>query len=78
MNTIGEEIRKTMGSRERLIRIAAGFMLVGIGLFYFGGKNGELMGVTIALIGLLPLTTGFINYCPLYGVRGRKSKKTSR
>ncbi|MDH4261653.1 MAG: DUF2892 domain-containing protein [Spirochaetia bacterium] len=78
MSNLIDEIKKNMGSKERMIRISVGLILAGTGIFYFGGKNGEILGVVIALLGLLPLISGLFNYCPLYAARWFKDKKTSR
>lgn len=78
MSMLVDEIKKNMGSAERMIRISSGLILLGIGIFFFGGKNGEILGVTIALLGILPLTSGLFNYCPLYAARWFKGKKTGR
>jgi hypothetical protein len=78
MSTIDEIIRKNMGSRERMIRISAGLIIMGVGLFYFGGKNGQILGVTLTLMGVLPVLTGLLNLCPLYSVMGLKIKKNKR
>lgn len=67
-----------MSLLERVIRVSAGLLMIIIGLYYFNGVNGDIIGVTICMFGLLPLTTGLISYCPLYSTGGLKSKKTSR
>jgi hypothetical protein len=73
-----DEIKKNMGSKERMIRISVGMILAGLGVFYFGGSHGEILGVTMALLGLLPLITGLFNYCPIYAARWARVKKTTR
>jgi|GEM_PF-3272174 len=78
MSTLVEEIKKNMGSKERMIRISFGLILAGLGFFYFGGKNGEILGVTMALLGALPLLTGLFNYCPLYAARWSRADKKRR
>jgi len=78
MSTLVDSIKRSMGSSEKMIRISLGLIITGLGLFYFGGKKGEIFGVTIALLGILPLLTGIFNFCPLYSVWGLKNKKTSK
>ena len=78
MSMLVDEIKRSMGSTEKMIRISLGLILVGLGLFYFGGRVGVKLGVAIALLGILPLLTGILNFCPLYSIWGLKSKKTSK
>lgn len=50
----------------RLIRIAAGIILIVVGLFVVQGTGGTIL----AVIGLLPLLAGIFNFClfaPLFG-----------
>jgi hypothetical protein len=49
-----------IGTTERVIRIAVGVLLLGLLLI---GKNPWRW---IGLIGLVPLATGLIGWCPLY------------
>ena len=62
-----------MGSiAGRGIRIAAGVVLIIIGLVVIGGVG----GVVVAAIGLVPIAAGLFNFClvgPLFGadLRGR-------
>ena len=46
-----------IGSTERLLRIIAGVVIIGLGL-YFQSWWG--------VIGLVPLLTGLFRFCPLY------------
>jgi hypothetical protein len=50
----------------RILRIVLGLVLISVGLFAFGG----LLGVIIAIIGLVPLLAGAFGVCilgPLFG-----------
>ncbi len=55
-------MKKNIGRTDRTIRIVAGLLILGIGLGYFHSMWG--------LIGLLPLTTAFIGFCPAYPLLG--------
>jgi hypothetical protein len=46
------------GPAGRLLRIAAGIVLVGAGLYVQG-----LWGVVIAVVGVVPLLAGILNVC---------------
>lgn len=50
----------------RLIRIVAGIVMVGVGLFVVTG----IWGIVLAVVGLVPLVAGLVNVCvfaPLFG-----------
>ncbi|MBN1828753.1 MAG: DUF2892 domain-containing protein [Deltaproteobacteria bacterium] len=50
-----------VGKKDRIFRIMAGLLVLGIGLAY-----GSLWG----LVGLVPIFTAIIGYCPLYKILG--------
>lgn len=55
-----------IGSTERLLRIIAGVVIIGLGMYY-----GSWWGV----IGLVPLLTGLSRFCPLYSILGMNTGK---
>lgn len=55
-----------IGSTERLLRIIAGVVIIGLGL-YFQSWWG--------VIGLVPLLTGIFRFCPLYKMLGMNTCK---
>ena len=55
-----------IGSTERLLRIIAGVVIIGVGL-YFQSWWG--------VIGLVPLLTGLFRFCPLYKMLGMNTCK---
>ncbi|MEK6219116.1 MAG: DUF2892 domain-containing protein [Psychrobacter sp.] len=55
-----------VGSTERLLRIIAGVVIIGLGMYY-----GSWWGV----IGLVPLLTGLFRFCPLYSMLGMNTCK---
>jgi sulfite exporter TauE/SafE len=54
-------MKVNVGSTERLLRIIAGVVIIGLGL-YFQSWWG--------VIGLVPLLTGLFRFCPLYSMLG--------
>jgi hypothetical protein len=56
-------MKRNVGSLDRFPRIVVGITLLSIGLF--PGEN-----AWIGLIGLLPLITGILGWCPLYAALG--------
>jgi len=58
---------KNMGSADKIIRIILGLVIIALG-FYFQSWWG--------LIGILPLVTAFLNWCPAYMPFGISTCKT--
>lgn len=52
---------KNVGNSDKMVRIALGVLLIAIGFYYQSWWG---------LIGLIPLLTGIINFCPLYRILG--------
>ncbi len=55
-------MKVNVGGVDRIVRIVAGLALIGWVLF----ANGP----TWAWIGIAPLATGFLNFCPAYSILG--------
>lgn len=55
-------MKKNIGSPDKIIRIVVGLGL--IACVFVGPKT--LWG----LLGLIPLTTAFLNFCPMYSLLG--------
>ncbi len=54
----------------RIVRIVAGIVLVAGGWFGLGGAMGSVIGIVVAVIGLVPLLAGIFDFCvfaPLFG-----------
>lgn len=60
-------MNKNIGSVDRLIRIIIGIVLIALTI------NGNI-GVW-GWIGIVPLATALINFCPLYRILGFSSRK---
>ena len=58
-----------IGGTERFIRVVVGLAL--LLLVFFGPQT------PWGYVGLVPLITGLIGYCPLYRVLGRKVVRTA-
>ena len=50
-----------VGSTERMLRIIAGIIIIGIGVYYQSWWG---------VIGVVPLLTGLFRFCPLYSMLG--------
>ena len=55
------------GSMDRLIRVIAGIALVVVG---FTGIVPGVWGTLLGIVGLIPLLTGLLGFCPLYTLFG--------
>jgi hypothetical protein len=61
-------MKVNVGGVDRIVRIVAGLALIAWVLF----ANGP----TWAWIGIVPLATGFLNFCPAYSLLGINTCKT--
>lgn len=57
-------MKKNVGGIDRILRIVLGLALL---VFAFVGPEGVKMW---GFIGIVPLATGFLNFCPLYSIMG--------
>jgi hypothetical protein len=65
-NHSGATMTKNMGQKDRAVRAIFGVLLLMYGLIF---QN------LIGAIGLIPLVTAIIGYCPLYSVLGVTSNR---
>ena len=63
-------MKKNVGSAERVIRVVLG--LVVLSLAFIGPKS------TWAYLGIIPLATGLIGWCPPYALFGFSTCKTTK
>jgi hypothetical protein len=59
-------MKKNMGQKDRTVRVLAGVIMLVYGVVF---QN------LVGAVGLIPLVTGIIGYCPLYEVLGVTSNK---
>lgn len=59
-------MKKNVGSYDKFIRYFLAAMAFGIGYHY---------GSWLCLVGFVPLLTGYLNFCPLYGIFNISSAK---
>lgn len=59
-----------IGSTDRVLRIVLGLVLLSLVLFLEGPVR------WVGLIGLVPLLTAFMGYCPAYGLIGLRTKRS--
>ena len=58
-------MKTNVGGNDKILRIAAGVILIGLGL--------AGIGAPWTYIGIVPLATGLIGWCPLYPLLGMNS-----
>ena len=63
-------MNKNEGTIDRVLRVILGIVLLYVGFFVMSGTWGTLVG----LVGFIPLLTGALGWCPLYGVFGLNTK----
>jgi len=63
-------MKKNIGTPDKWIRIFLGLFL--ISLIFWGPET--LWG----LIGIIPIVTVFVNFCPIYGILGLSTRKTEQ
>ena len=59
-------MKNNMGSADRIIRAILGAVIIALG-FYFGSWFG--------VIGLVPIITAALNFCPAYNLIGISTRK---
>ena len=59
-------LRQNMGRLDRTVRLIAGVALMPVGLFALGGWQGNLGGILVAVLSLMPILTSLIGFCPAY------------
>ncbi len=67
-------MKKNVHLYDRIARVVAGMAL----LVFFALSSHELR--ILALLGIIPLVTGFVGFCPVYsllGIDGCNCKKTT-
>jgi hypothetical protein len=53
---------KNEGTVDRVLRTVLGIVLMVVGFGVVGGTGGTILGV----VGLVPLITGVVGFCPIY------------
>jgi len=66
-------VKVNEGSLDRLVRLLAAGVLIGIGLGVVRGPG----GIAMAAVGVIPLLTGVTGFCPLYTVFGIDTSRRS-
>ncbi|MBT6854054.1 MAG: DUF2892 domain-containing protein [Nitrospina sp.] len=62
-----------IGKTDRALRVAFGIILIVVGVVIAGTQ-----GMTLGIIGLIPLGTGLVGNCPAYSLFGINNCKPSK
>ena len=54
---------KNVGKIDRTLRLLLGLFLVWLGVFVLNGKEGNVIGIFVALFSLMPFYMGFTRSC---------------
>lgn len=65
-----------VGSTDKMIRIVAGIVLIGLAFLKFGGLSATL-GIVTLVVGAVLVVTALINFCPAYRLLGLRTNKPS-
>jgi Protein of unknown function (DUF2892) len=66
-------MKKNMSSADRAVRV---ILAIIFGALYFTGTVTGTVGVILLVVGIVLLLTSLVNFCPLYGILGLKTRKT--
>ena len=63
--------KKNVPGWERIVRVVGGLGMVGCGM-WAPGLSGGIVGHAIAISGVVTLLSGFIGFCPMCAMAGRR------
>ena len=61
-------MKKNVGSIDRIVRIVIGLFLIWLGLFQLNGLKGDVSGILVALLSLIPFIIAAIRICPVFSI----------
>ncbi|MEQ8241544.1 MAG: DUF2892 domain-containing protein [Cyclobacteriaceae bacterium] len=67
-------MKKNMSKADAIIRIIVATVI--LILWYSGAISGTIL-IVLAVVAAIFMITGFINFCPLYGVLGIRTRPKS-
>ncbi len=62
-----------VGTPDRIVRIVVGALLIAVALGFFGAQYQTIWG----WLGVIPLVTGLIGWCPAYTLFGTRTNTDS-
>jgi uncharacterized membrane protein len=61
-------MKKNVGKIDSILRFFFGIFLVWLGLFYLQGLKGEIVGIIVAMISIIPFTISATKVCPVFTI----------
>lgn len=61
-------MKKNVGSIDRIMRIVFGLFLVWLGLYQLNGLKGDVLGISVALLSLIPFIIAATRICPVFSI----------
>ncbi len=71
-----ENMGKNVGSLDKTIRLIAGIGLLVLAFLMLGGF-GTTIGIVAAVVGVILIATGLMNFCPLFKIIGISSIRSN-
>jgi hypothetical protein len=62
----GVEMIRNIGKIDRTLRFSLALILVWLGLYVLQGLEGNVFGIIVAAISLIPFATSTTGYCPVF------------
>ena len=59
-------MKKNVGKIDRILRVIFGLFLIWLGLFQLQGIKGEVLGILVALLSLVPFAISATRVCPVF------------
>ena len=63
------------GTVDRIVRLVLGAVLLWAGLWPLGGLGGAVLGIVVAVVGLILLFTAATGFCLIYRILGISTRK---
>ena len=61
-------MKKNMGKIDRILRAILAVALLAAGLFWLEGLSGDLTGIIVATLSLIPIFTSSTAFCPIFSM----------
>lgn len=71
-----ENMGRNVGSLDKTIRLIAGIGLLVLAFLMLGGF-GTMIGIVSAIVGVVLIATGLMNFCPLFKIIGISSIRSN-
>lgn len=63
------------GCADRATRVILGIIALVVGFMVLEAMSGAILGIVVAVVGVILVLTGFVGFCPAYKILGLSSCK---